>query len=43
MLRAAPMGYRIDAFDARSATVTVWMVALAGGPLLGTDRAVAAS
>lgn len=34
VLRAAPMGYRIDAFDAGKAEVSVWMVALAGGPLL---------
>jgi hypothetical protein len=34
LLRAAPMGYRIDDFDARSADVTVWMVAIAGGSRL---------
>ena len=34
VLRAAPMGYRIDDFDARSADVTVWMVAIAGGSRL---------
>jgi hypothetical protein len=31
VLRAAPLGYRIDAFAPPRATVTVWMVALAGG------------
>lgn len=34
VLRAAPIGYRIDAFNTDQATVSVWMVALAGGPLL---------
>jgi hypothetical protein len=34
VLRAAPMGYRIDSFSARAASVSVWMVALAGGPRL---------
>lgn len=34
VLRAAPVGYRIDALDRTHATVSVWMVALAGGPLL---------
>lgn len=31
VLRAAPLGYRVDAFVPPHATVTVWMVALAGG------------
>ena len=34
VLRAAPLGYRIDSFDPERATVSVWMIALAGGPLL---------
>ena len=34
LLRAAPIGYRIDSFDARWAKVTIWLVALAGGPAL---------
>jgi hypothetical protein len=34
VLRAAPIGYRIESLDATRASVAVWMVALAGGPLL---------
>jgi hypothetical protein len=34
VLRAVPMGYRIDSFSARAASVSVWMVALAGGSKL---------
>ena len=34
VLRAAPIGYRIDSYDGTRSEVTVWMVALAGGPLL---------
>lgn len=34
VLRAAPIGYRIESLEGARATVAVWMVALAGGPLL---------
>ncbi|HEY6887327.1 MAG TPA: hypothetical protein VI300_06090 [Solirubrobacter sp.] len=34
ILRAVPMGYRVDSFSARAASVSVWMVALAGGSRL---------
>jgi hypothetical protein len=32
VLRAVPLGYRVDSFNSRAAEVSIWMVALAGGP-----------
>jgi len=34
VLRAVPMGYRVEGFSRRWASVSVWMVALAGGARL---------
>jgi hypothetical protein len=34
VLRAAPLGYRLDSFSGTRAAVSVWMVALAGGERL---------
>jgi hypothetical protein len=34
VLRAAPLGYRVDALSSGRASVTVWLVALAGGSRL---------
>lgn len=34
VLRAVPMGYRVDSFSRRAASVSVWMVALAAGSKL---------
>jgi hypothetical protein len=34
VLRAVPMGYRVDSFSAHAASVSVWMVALAAGSRL---------
>jgi hypothetical protein len=31
VLRVVPLGYRVDAFGARTASVTIWLVALVGG------------
>jgi hypothetical protein len=37
VLRSAPLGYRLEQFDGRSAAVSIWVVSFAAGPHLATQ------